>query len=276
MLVALVHLHPAALRGAVEAEGDEELVQQTGVVGVAQVLVVHLPVAHDALALVAEDLDRLLHHHVEVAGDQLAKIAFKRLGLFREAAEHHPAVGGHAQLGEAVATLVEILVHPALVLDAALERDAAQVAVQVVVPAVVDAGVARVVAARLAPHQRAAVRATVLASENLALHAAADQHRRLAEPGGAEIARLWDLGLEAQVAPHRAAEDALLLERVYRGVVEQTVRDARIVVALPGDLLHRRLLHVSVPKPRNRAPTRRARSCGRAAPRRPPRREGPR
>src|SRR3954465_12115458 len=75
-----------------------------------------------------------------------------------------------------------------------------------------------------------------------------DDHRCVAHPRGAEIARLLDLGLETEIAPSRAAEDALHLERIQLFIVMQPERYARVVVARPADFaLHRRHAGTIVP-----------------------------
>src|SRR2546430_1956088 len=73
-------------------------------------------------------------------------------------------------------------------------------------------------------------------SLNRALLVARHDHRRVAHPGGAEVARIGDLGFQAQVAPRRAAEDALHLQLVDRRIVVQPERHAGVVVAGPGDV----------------------------------------
>src|SRR5579859_2688633 len=121
-------------------------------VGIAQILAVRLPVAVDALALVAEDLDRLLHQLVKMPADHRSEVVLKALAPHRKRAEYDAAVGADSQLPKPMFALVEIGRHAALAVDAPLERHAAQVAVQVIVPAVVDACMTRVVARKLATH----------------------------------------------------------------------------------------------------------------------------
>jgi hypothetical protein len=101
---------------------------------------------------------------------------------------------------------------------------------------VIEADVALGVATQLAHDHRAAVRAAIDEGVDRAVLVARHHDGRVADPGGAEVAGLRDLGLEAEVAPRRAAEDALHLEGVQRLVVVEAKRHSRVVVARPADL----------------------------------------
>jgi hypothetical protein len=60
------------------------------------------------------------------------------------------------------------------------------------------------------------VGADVLDDVDPALEVADQDHRALADDAHAEVARVRDLGLEADVAPVLAVEEALQLEAVQR------------------------------------------------------------
>src|SRR6476660_1985813 len=120
--MALVHLDAALLRRAVDAVGDEELVQQAGVVGIAQVLGVELPVAGDELARVAEDADRPVEEALDDACAELAEVLLERLGLFGlEGAEEHASAVAYLHFPRGDRFHFEILGHTAFALQALAE-----------------------------------------------------------------------------------------------------------------------------------------------------------
>ena len=101
--VLLVHLQLRLVVGAPEPEGDEPGVQQARVVRVLDVLLHQLPVARDALAVVAEDLQlAAVEQAVEVAEDRRAEEVLERLDVVVERREHDAAARRDLQLGEAV------------------------------------------------------------------------------------------------------------------------------------------------------------------------------
>ena len=161
MTVPRVHLDPADLRRPVEPEGDEKLVQQAGMVIVAGILGVKLPVAADALAIVAEHPDRPVEQAAQLRQDRRAEIIFERLGVLGQRAEHHAVDDADAQRPQTVRAHVEARVEPALAADAAAERDRRQGAVEPVAPLVIDADVLAGIAGKLAPDQRAAMGAAI-------------------------------------------------------------------------------------------------------------------
>ena len=103
----------AVLGRAVEAERGRELMQQSGVVAVAVVLVVELPVAGKALATVAEHHDRLGEQAVEEIAHRCIEIVGEGFGVRVEGAEDGAAVAGDLELAQAVRGLVEVLRHAA-------------------------------------------------------------------------------------------------------------------------------------------------------------------
>jgi hypothetical protein len=108
--------------------------------------------------------------------------------------------------------------HLAVLLDAAPEGQAHQLALQVVVPLVVGAGEALDVAVALAAEGHAAVRAAVLDDAHRAVGVAHHDHAALADLAAPEVAGARDLALQADVAPVAAVEEALELVAVDRVV----------------------------------------------------------
>ena len=115
---------------------------------------------------------------------------------------------------------VEVGRHAAVAVDAAAERDRAQVAAQVVAPGVIDALEVLHAAAVLQADQRAAMRAAVLESAKLAVLGAHHDDGHAADEGRAVVADGRQIEFEAEIVPDRAFEDALLLggEHVLVGV----------------------------------------------------------
>ena len=65
-------------------------------VGIAQILQIELPVTVNALALVAENADRLAHEPADMAAHHRPQIVFDRLRCLRESAEDDSLVAGDA------------------------------------------------------------------------------------------------------------------------------------------------------------------------------------
>jgi hypothetical protein len=143
------------------------------------------------------------------------------------------------ELREAVVGRLEVdrhaALHLAVLLHAAPERHALQVALQRVVPLVVRAGEVLAVAVALAAKAHAAVRADVLDDVDLAILRAHQDHRALADDGALEIAGVRNLGLEADVAPMTLVEEAFELTpmQLLAGVGGE--RDAAGARARPGE-----------------------------------------
>src|SRR5580700_6757765 len=95
---------------------------------------------------------------------------------------------GDPQLARAMLLHPETVGHAALAFHPILERDAPEVALPVVGPCVIDAAeVLFALAVVVQTDQCAAMRAAVLESVDLAVAVAGDDHRRVANLGGAEI-----------------------------------------------------------------------------------------
>ena len=176
-------------------------------VGILQVLVIHLPVAGQLIAVVAVDLELLAGEDgVEIGQDSGRQVFLQGLDLVAVGREDHAVAGGDAQLAQAVFLVLEVLGHAALAVHTALERDALQIAFQVVGPLVVGAdeflGVALAVAAEL----RATVGAAVLEDIDRAVLGARDHHRGRSDIGPLVVARVGQLGFQGHVVPGLAVE----------------------------------------------------------------------
>ena len=236
-----VHHQLRLVVGAPEAEGHEPGVQEARVIRVLDVLLHQLPVARNALPVVAEDLQlATVEQAVEVVQHRRAEEVLEGLDIRIERGEDDAAAGRHPELVEAVLLELEVGRHAAVDLaflaHAAAKRHALQVALERIVPLVVRAGEIAPVALALAAEAHAAVGADVLDDVDSAFEVAGQDHRALADDAEAEVAGVRDLGLEADVAPVLAVEEALQLEAVQRlaGVAHE--RDAAGALVLPGQL----------------------------------------
>jgi hypothetical protein len=225
----------AALAQPVDLEGGEEQMQQAGVIRIAHVLGVHLPVVGQHLGEAADDLDAAA---VEDAGHLRRHIGadegFDVGRVVVEGAEHQPEQRGDAQLARAIVGQAETLGHAALAVYAALESDRLQIAAQVVAPSVVDAlKILRPAPGIVQADQRAAMRAAIFECRDRAVGVAHRHNRHLPDLRGAPVARLGDLGFQAQEVPHRPFEDALLLGLQQRRVAVHPRRHPRDIAG-PG------------------------------------------
>src|SRR5690606_21946643 len=114
----------------------------------------------------------------------------------------------------------------ALAAHAVLECDPGEVAAAVIRPGVVDALEVLDVAFVLEREERAAMRATVLEGVDAAVGIAHHNDRHRSHEGGAVVAGIRDLRLEAEVVPRRAFVDALLLQAPDLFVLVHPVRHA--------------------------------------------------
>src|SRR5487761_241648 len=212
--------------------------QQAGVVGVLHVLGIELPVARQDLAVGAEHFDALARweHAVKPHRDLRTKEVFERWRRAREGTEDESGVAGNAQCPPLVVGELEIGRHAALAVDAALEGDRGQVAFQIVGPAVIDTTHPCAVARLLVADERAAMRAAVLESVDTAVRVACDDDGHVADEGRAPVARLGNLGFEAEIVPRRAHEEpgALLGIDVLTRV--ELIRNARHALVGPGEI----------------------------------------
>ena len=222
-----VHDHPAFLVRTPQAEGHEPGVQQARVIGILDVLHHQLPVARDALAVVAQQRERAaLEDAVQPGRDLRAEIVLQRLDGFAEGGEHQAMQHRHPQASEAVVLQVEVRRHAAVdavaILDAILERQSRQFAVELVGPLVIGAHEAARVAVRLLTEPHPAVGAPVLDHPDAGVHSAVPRrhaianhdHLPLADPAELVVADVGDFHFEADIAPVLAVEDAFELALV--------------------------------------------------------------
>ncbi len=156
---------------------------------------------------------------------------------------------------------IEIGRHAAAAVDAARERDRAQIAAQVVAPRVVDALEVLPAATVVQADQRAAMGAAVLEGAEVTVLGARDHDGHGANKRGAVVADVGEFGLQAEKVPDRAFEYALLLKRQDVGVGVHPVGDAGETFRPNpiGDCIHRRLLLLQYPLPTR---SRNAAHCG--------------
>ena len=209
-------------------------------VRVFDVLLHQLPVARNALAVVAQ-------HHQLAAVEQAVKVlqdgwaheVFERLHVVVKRREHHAAARGHFQGREAVVFGVKVGRHAAIDLavlaHATPKRHALQIALQRVAPLVVRADKLFLVAVALAAKLHAPVGADVLDHMDLTTLAARHDDRSLAHHGALEVAHIRDLGLQAHVTPVAFVKEALQLLFVPVFVGVHGKRDAAGAGRFPVD-----------------------------------------
>ena len=225
--------HRGLLRLPRHAEGAVEGMQDVGVVRVARVLVVVLPVGVDALGVVAEHLERLDERAADaVAG--LAEPFGERRRVGRVGREHEPAERFAAQLLQPVVLEPKVGGQPAFAAQAAPERGRLEIAAQVVDPGVVDAVELLRLPELLATDEVPAVRAAVDHRPQRTRLVAAHDDRRISDTRALERTGLRDLRVESDVVPDRPAEDPRLLARVDVGIREDPVGRAAGALLRPG------------------------------------------
>ena len=167
-----------------------------------------------------------------------AEVVLERAHRAAERGEDGAVVRRHLERRERVGGKIELLRHSPFAAQAAAERDAGELTAQVVGPAVVRTGERRRrrMAEGFAAELGAAMRAAVLEGVDRAVLVAREHDRRRPDVRAAEVARLRDLGLEADVVPRRAVEDAVDLALVDLLAGIDPGRDPRQPFAWP---LHR-------------------------------------
>src|SRR5579859_4227950 len=129
-----------------------------------------------------------------------------------QAARHHAAERGDAQLARAVARHVEICRHTPFAVHAAGEGDRAEVATQIVAPGVVDALEVLHVSAIVEADQRAPMGTAVLEGAEFAVFGARDDDGHSTNEGGTIIADVGEFVFQAEKAPYRTFKKAFLLQ----------------------------------------------------------------
>src|SRR6185437_8905903 len=97
-----VHSHSADLARAIEAIRAEEIVKQAGMIVIARIANVSLPIATNALAVIAEHADREVENPLEVRRHFLPQITIHRLRFARQRTEQDPVNAGYPYLSETV------------------------------------------------------------------------------------------------------------------------------------------------------------------------------
>ena len=171
---------------------DKPGVQQAGVVRVLDVLLHQLPVAWDALAVIAQKCElAAIKHPVKVAADGGAEVLFKRRHIVVKAGEYCAAARRNFQLGQAVGFEVKVSRHAAdgaaILLQTTPERHALQIALEVVIPLVVRAHQLGFVALALPAKRHAPVSATVFHHVDAAVFVADQNDGAFANLGAFEV-----------------------------------------------------------------------------------------
>lgn len=109
-------------------------VQQAGVIGIADILGVQLPVGPNKLPRVAQDLDWTAKQAVEPGPHVRTRVVFERVQLGRERNKNQPLIRVDIQLVERMLAGGKVSFIAALPFDSFPERDADQVAFQVRTP----------------------------------------------------------------------------------------------------------------------------------------------
>src|SRR5919201_726897 len=202
MAAGLVDLHLRRVVGPEEPEGDEEDVEETGMVRILDVVEHQLPVRRDELSGVAEHLELpTVEHAVEELEHLQADELLERLDIIRERGEYHTMACGRMQLAQAVVLEVKVRGHPPLLLDAAPKVHADEVALQVVRPLVVWAHELGSMAEGLLAELHAAMRATVLDEVDIAGFVTHYNGRLVADGAALQVSRHWDLRFERDIGP---------------------------------------------------------------------------
>ena len=227
MTAGCIHLHLRGLIGAKQPEAHQEYVQQARVVRVLDVLEHQFPVGGCQLARVAEHAKLpAVEHTVEKRQHRRAKIFLERFQIRRKRGEDHPVAAGDPKPAQPVILRIEIRRHAALLLHAAPERHADQIALQVIGPLVVGTHELGGAAQMLLAELHAPVSAAILDDVDRAFLVAHHHDRLFAYESTLEISRARQLRLERHVVPARTAEDALLLPGIDLRVGVDPVRDA--------------------------------------------------
>src|SRR4029079_374445 len=155
---------------------------------------------------------------LKLAQDVGSEIFGNRLHLVTIGRKHHAAMTGHIESRETMLALVETTRHPSLAADAALERDANQIAFQIIGPLVIGADEFVRVAGQLATEFCGPMRAAVFDNGYGAILGARHDHGRGPHIRSDEVARIGELRLKGHVGPGRPLKNTLYLARINRFV----------------------------------------------------------
>src|SRR6202011_5190309 len=130
----------ATLAQPVKLERSKKQMQQTGMVGVARVLRIHLPVVRQHFNEAADDFDSAAAKDpVEPSQNLWSNEVFDGRRLVGERAEHEAVERCHTQLSRTVVVYPEVGWHTTLALHPALERHRLQIAARVIAPGMIHA-----------------------------------------------------------------------------------------------------------------------------------------
>ena len=223
--VVRVHAQLAFVVGSPKAKGNKPGVQQTGVIGVLDVLLHQLPVARDALAVVAQHLElAAVEQAVEVGEDGWPHEILQRLHAVVKRRKHHAATGGDFQGGEAMVFGVKVGRHAtvdlAVLANPAPKWHALQIAFEVVTPLVIGADKLFFMAMAFATKLHAPMGANVFDHVNLPLVVTRHDDRALTHHRAFEITCKGDFSLETHIAPMVLIKETLqlLFVAVFIGV----------------------------------------------------------
>ena len=133
-----IHDNPPLLRQSVNFECRKEQVQQAGVVAVAHIFNIQLPIVRQQLRETSNDLYWAMEHTLYSCADVFTQVFLDREHFIAEAAEHQSRKTGDTQFPWAVILFTKSGRHPAFTFDSLLERHAGKVALAVVTPCVID------------------------------------------------------------------------------------------------------------------------------------------
>ena len=189
-----------------EAERRRQLMQQPGVIAIPVILVIELPITGEALAAMAEQDDWFGKQAIEKLANRNIEKIVERFSRGIEGPENHAPIARHAKLLQGVGAAVKVFRHAANSGDPSFKRDPNQITAEVVAPVVINTGVVGRVAAAIPNDERAAVGAAVNECVQRAIFGTIDDHGGIAGIGGFVVARIGDLGLQAEKQPNRSVE----------------------------------------------------------------------
>jgi hypothetical protein len=142
---------------------------------------------------------------------------------------------------------LEIVRHAAAAVDAVPERDRFQVAAQVIAPGVIDAVEIFDFPTIVETDQRAAMRASVLERDDLAILGASHHDRHRAHHGGAVLAGLRHVDLQTEKVPGRTFKHTrLFIARDLRIAIHPIRNTGQAGGPGTGRKIAHRLIHVTL------------------------------
>ena len=150
--------HERAVAGDQQAERHQEGVQQRGVIGILEILVIELPIAGQRVAVVPQKpWLAAVEGRLELLEHLRPEVILKRFHIVEVGSKHDTAVSRNIEPTQSMLSVVEVGRHAALSVDAASEWNAGEIALKVVGPLMVGADEFFYVAAELAAELRGAM-----------------------------------------------------------------------------------------------------------------------